>query len=430
MESFTKCDLCQNAYNLNKHKPIILPDCFDTVCLECAKTQLPNNLISENQYKCCLDQSHIINLNINDLNKLPVNPLIKKNLEKQSKNLEIYCNEHKNMREKYYIKDLKLIVCKKCLHNMKEDIINQKHTVRKINQENFNEYLNSSLDLHQEALNVISSEIHNIKQLQEQPNNLDQSSIYEMFEKNDTIQNMVKLLSLDANFNNDEDLACKSFPLYSKFHQPQDNEVEVFIPQKFSLVKRTRPTEKEFWQFSFYNEVNIEILKRPDSFLKHYLPKWRESQYKLLYQASVNGYAADKFHELCDNRGPTVTFYLSENGKSFGIYAYKSWESPAKATFQFDSELFIFQLDLRTVHKQIRKGEKLQYLNKSYFPSAGSINEFDMRTHKGINIGQTTNFGQSFDVSNIQKYGQISNQNYLGGSANFDFLEIEVYSFN
>ncbi|KEJ82636.1 NimA-related protein kinase 4 [Oxytricha trifallax] len=250
-----------------------------------------------------------------------------------------------------------------------------------------------------------------------------------MFEKNEAILNLVKLLNLESKFNNDEDLESKSFPLYNKLQQPQDEDKEVFISQKMNLIKRIKPSENEFKQFNFYKIVNIEVQKREDSFLKQYLPKWKQSQFRLLYQAQVHGFSPKQFHELCDNRGPTVTFYLSKQGKTFGIYAYKSWESPQKAFFQIDLELFVFQLDHRTVHKQINKGEKLQYLNKSYFPSAGNIYEFDISTIQGVITGQTSSFGKSFDVQNIQKRVR-SNQNYLGGSSSFEFLEIEVYSFN
>ena len=59
------------------------------------------------------------------------------------------------------------------------------------------------------------------------------------------------------------------------------------------------------------------------------LPKWLPStlqhkNMKLCYKASVNGRASSTFHNLCDNKGPTVV--LVESGKYvFGGFAAAPW---------------------------------------------------------------------------------------------------------
>ena len=47
---------------------------------------------------------------------------------------------------------------------------------------------------------------------------------------------------------------------------------------------------------------------------KIFIYQWLEMEKpitKLLYKASRDGFSAEKFHELCDHKGPTLTIYKS-----------------------------------------------------------------------------------------------------------------------
>ena len=46
---------------------------------------------------------------------------------------------------------------------------------------------------------------------------------------------------------------------------------------------------------------------------------------KLLYRASENEYSATKFHELCTDKGATITIIHNEYDHIFGGYVSKSW---------------------------------------------------------------------------------------------------------
>lgn len=39
---------------------------------------------------------------------------------------------------------------------------------------------------------------------------------------------------------------------------------------------------------------------------------------KLIHRASENNFSSSKFHQNCDNKGPTLTIIKSNNGKIFG----------------------------------------------------------------------------------------------------------------
>jgi hypothetical protein len=55
--------------------------------------------------------------------------------------------------------------------------------------------------------------------------------------------------------------------------------------------------------------------------------KKRDSECKLLYRGSRDGFAAAHFHRLCDGKGPTLTVVQTPQGAVFGGYASVSWIS-------------------------------------------------------------------------------------------------------
>ena len=50
---------------------------------------------------------------------------------------------------------------------------------------------------------------------------------------------------------------------------------------------------------------------------------------KLLFRGSEHGFDRRKFHEICDNEGPTVTIIHSENDHVFGGYVSISFDKDA-----------------------------------------------------------------------------------------------------
>ena len=61
--------------------------------------------------------------------------------------------------------------------------------------------------------------------------------------------------------------------------------------------------------------------------LKGWLPEVLVGEWRLLFRASRDGFAASAFHSKCDNKGPTVTVVKS-GANIFGGFTEKSWISP------------------------------------------------------------------------------------------------------
>ena len=47
--------------------------------------------------------------------------------------------------------------------------------------------------------------------------------------------------------------------------------------------------------------------------------------FTLLFDSKVDGFTADKFHDKCDNKVPTITLYTNTLGYKFGGYTTLSW---------------------------------------------------------------------------------------------------------
>lgn len=83
-------------------------------------------------------------------------------------------------------------------------------------------------------------------------------------------------------------------------------------------------------------------------FLKHKdtakLSKWmsRDSQFDLLYKLSRDGVSPQRFHELCDNKGPTVTIFYNTDNNMYGGYLSDSWRNTGD--WCTDDRAFLFKL--------------------------------------------------------------------------------------
>ena len=65
--------------------------------------------------------------------------------------------------------------------------------------------------------------------------------------------------------------------------------------------------------------------------------------FKPLYSTAIHGFSNIKFHELCDNKGPTMTVYTL-NGKMVVAILQKSW-NVLDYGWQYDPDLILFFVD-------------------------------------------------------------------------------------
>ena len=110
---------------------------------------------------------------------------------------------------------------------------------------------------------------------------------------------------------------------------------ELILPEGATFLKELE-AEAKFYQL----QGILDALKPKEPFeesviltneehrrvLKSWLPEAMKGEYRLLFRASRDGFAASAFHFQCDNEGPTVAVVKS-GGNIFGGFTEKPWAS-------------------------------------------------------------------------------------------------------
>ena len=110
---------------------------------------------------------------------------------------------------------------------------------------------------------------------------------------------------------------------------------ELILPEGATFLKELE-AEAKFYQL----QGILDALKPKEPFeesviltneehrrvLKSWLPEAMKGEYRLLFRASRDGFAASTFHFQCDNEGPTVAVVKS-GGNIFGGFTEKPWAS-------------------------------------------------------------------------------------------------------
>jgi hypothetical protein len=95
---------------------------------------------------------------------------------------------------------------------------------------------------------------------------------------------------------------------------------------------------------------------------------------KILYKASVHGWTASTFHQLCNNKGPTITVATLQDGRFIGAYTPISWEIPADGSYYTNNmEAFLFDSDRKytTSGSLFGVGNYAMYQSRNYGPTFG-----------------------------------------------------------
>jgi len=97
-------------------------------------------------------------------------------------------------------------------------------------------------------------------------------------------------------------------------------EAKFYQIQGLIIAIRPPPPLKPFEESAIVtNEEHRRILKS-------LFPTGLEGEWRLLFQATRDGFAAETFHSRCDKKGPTVTIVKSR-GNIFGGFTKQSWKS-------------------------------------------------------------------------------------------------------
>ena len=162
--------------------------------------------------------------------------------------------------------------------------------------------------------------------------------------------------------------------------------------------------------------------------------------FKLLFRASDHDYSANIFHDLCDNKGPTLTIVHTNHGHIFGIYITKSFSANYDTEESKDPQAFMFQIVPNVRYYGLKsypsydpkkriyngganavwKGDRFQY---SISFGAGP----DLWINKGVtqNTGSGCRNGTTFDFKATQLSG--APWNWDRDTCSFEVMEYETF---
>ena len=157
---------------------------------------------------------------------------------------------------------------------------------------------------------------------------------------------------------------------------------------------------------------NIEY----NELIKNWINPDKKIKGELLYRLSKDGDQISTFHNLCDNKGPTLTLFETKEGNKGGIYTPLSWDS--NSGWKKDMETFIFNLNKKQKYKKLKNNESI-YCDTTCGPWVSNFGFYQtMRKiqHNGLSINDYYEKGAEILPNNS------------GNKKYFDVKEVEVYT--
>ena len=186
------------------------------------------------------------------------------------------------------------------------------------------------------------------------------------------------------------------------------NQIKTWVDYKIEKENKKR--------YLSINSLIINNNKEYNRRLKEWINPNKIIKSELLYRLSRDGEEFSKFHELCDNKGPTLTLFEVEDGNKGGIYTPLSWDSNSQ--WKKDMETFLFNLNKNAKYKKIKNDNSIYCYNNC-----------------GLGVA---NFGFYSDkMKKIYHYGTAINNFFEKGSEilpnntsnlqYFNVKEVEIY---
>jgi len=201
-----------------------------------------------------------------------------------------------------------------------------------------------------------------------------------------------------------------------EFNFEEEDKINKFLEEIKNFGKIIK--ENKLYISNLDSSLIINNNKEYIKILKNWINPNKNLKSELLYRLSRDGKELSKFHELCDDKGPTLTLFQIDDGNKGGIYTPLSWDT--KSHFKKDKETFMFNLNKNEKYKKIDEKNASIFCTKDYGPWTYSFGFYKDNSMKKIeHIGSRINAAYE-NGSNI----------LLNNSTNskcFDVIDVEVY---
>ena len=131
-----------------------------------------------------------------------------------------------------------------------------------------------------------------------------------------------------------------------KKREKEINELKIEMAELKEQMKKLLNEKKIKEDKKFISNLNSLIINENIEYnrlLKFWINPNIIINAELLYRLSRDGDQTSKFHELCDNQGPTLTLFEIDDGQKGGFYTPLSWNN--YSNWQNDMETFSFNLN-------------------------------------------------------------------------------------
>ena len=292
---------------------------------------------------------------------------------------------------------------KEILFIVNEKIKNDKETI--------NELLSIISNLKQEINDLKTNKIENIN---EKINNLEK-------EFNSTLNEKINNLEKDnEEFKKDNSKLNEKINNLEKEFNSKLNEKINNLEKENEILKQYLPYLEEYKN----KQDEIKIIKNLDSLIiennikyNKTLKNWIDPNIKikseLLYRMSRDGIEYSKFHNLCDNKGATITLIKLEDGNILGNYTPLSWDSTSG--WKNDLKMFVFNL---TENIKCIKNNQNSYGIYCYY-NYGPHTPF-------IWFNDDNKMNQPFIYPNRTEYNEC-NKIYSKSKGYYKSVEVEVF---
>ena len=168
-----------------------------------------------------------------------------------------------------------------------------------------------------------------------------------------------------------------------------------------------------------YNNNNLIPNDDDFNFIANSIDNNKKFTFNLIFKGNVDGDESKKFHDKCDNKGPTVTVCRSVDGKKFGGYTPISWKTEGCWQKDDSRKSFVFNLDRK------KKFALRSDYNHALDFHANKLSCFGGYTMQLMDKGMTNknNLCQACD------YEISSPEDLIGvNDGNFQCSDVEIYT--
>ena len=151
---------------------------------------------------------------------------------------------------------------------------------------------------------------------------------------------------------------------------------------------------------------------------------------QLLYRASDNEYSAQKFYELCSNKGANITIIHTEYDHIFGVYTSKSWGGR-----RTDQNAFVFLIRPKVKIYEFKSDKKdgegaIWNAGRHYGPIFGSGGDIWIVDKCNVSTGNGCHnkFHASFDFDPEELSGAKLNETWQEYS--FKVMDYETFAID